>query len=183
MVGSLTGPLGRCGSGSQCNLGGASREGPWRVTSRPFRRLGNAGRLPRLRRGAELLRRRDHAQIAELAAACRRSVTAHVDAWVAASIAAKGWNRFPAATAEEWASGPVPVARYLHQLEHLHRSLQHGRPPELPALGGDRYRVPPSPGRADGLLLRGLRITLHGTPGARVQPPSRRCARPICSRW
>ncbi|MCU0863959.1 MAG: hypothetical protein MUC36_09215 [Planctomycetes bacterium] len=130
--------------------------------------------LTRLRRGAAALQQREPGQVADLIAACRRSLAASVDAWVAASVAAKGWGGFAAALAEEWASGPVPVARSLHQLEHLHRELHAGRLPGLQTIGVDRHRLPPSPGLADRLLLPGLRVLLQAAPGARITAPRRR---------
>jgi hypothetical protein len=130
--------------------------------------------LTRLRRGAAALHHRSPGQVADLVAACRRSLAAVVEDWVATSVAAKVWGGFAAAMAEEWASGPVPVARSLHQLEHLHRELHAGRLPVLHAIGVDRHRLPPSPGLADRLLLPGLRVWLHAVPGARINAPLRR---------
>ncbi|MBL8755317.1 MAG: aldehyde dehydrogenase [Planctomycetes bacterium] len=54
------------------------------------------------------------------AAACldalRTSLLGAADAWVETSLAAKGWTDVPHARAEEWASGPLPVARFLARL-------------------------------------------------------------------
>ncbi|MCC7397845.1 MAG: aldehyde dehydrogenase [Planctomycetes bacterium] len=58
----------------------------------------------------------------------RQSLDHVADELVAAGAAAKGWSDLPHATAEEWASGPLPVARFLVALAASCR----GRAPRVP---------------------------------------------------
>ena len=111
-----------------------------------------AAALPQLAAGAAGLRQRDHNHLAKLLAGCRRSVAGAAEGWVEASVAAKGWQALPAARAEEWASGPVPVARFLHLLHDLQRSLAAGRLPRLHRLAPARvpsWSALPAPGCVD----------------------------------
>lgn len=77
-------------------------------------------------------------------------LAASADDWVAASCAAKGWSAIPHALAEEWASGPLPVARFL-----AHLATRGAAKP--PATNTPVLAVPPIPGRCEGLALRGHR--------------------------
>jgi len=139
-----------------------------------------AAALPQLVAAAAALRRREHAHLADLLAACRRSVAATAATWVEASVAAKGWQAVPAACAEEWASGPLPVARFLHLLHDLHRNLAGGRLPQLHRLaqhasaGAPSWSALPAPGLQDPLLLAGYRATLVGDETTQQHEPARR---------
>lgn len=121
----------------------------------------------------------EHARIADLAAAVRRSAAGAAEGWIAASRAAKGWTGLPASLGEEWATGPLPVARFLHLVERLHRDLHRSRAPapqRLPqpaADGSARWSVPAAPGLADPLLLRGIHAELHTAPDAAPSAPAR----------
>ncbi len=133
----------------------------------------SAGELARLAAAGESLPQREANAFARLAAACRRSVTAHADAWVAASQRAKGWQDQPHAAAEEWASGPLPVARFLALLEARYRDLASGRD-RAPLQRGDHFLTLPAAGLADGLLLRGYRAELIGDAGSTAHRPHHR---------
>lgn len=132
--------------------------------------------LTSLAAAAEALRRCDHAHLANLLAACRRSVEAAAPAWVEASTRAKGWSAIAGATAEEWTSGPLPVARFLHLLQDLHTGLAAGRlPPARPHPEHPHaWAALPARGLADPLLLAGYRATLHGEPSTAQREPARR---------
>lgn len=82
----------------------------------------------------------------ELAAACMASTAAIADEWVTASLASKGWTAVPHALAEEWGSGPLPVARFLAHLAARGRE----RHATLPS---GRSAIPPLVGRCDRLAL------------------------------
>lgn len=94
-------------------------------------------------------------------AALRRTVAEHADAWVDASLRAKGWAAVSHARAEEWASGPLPVARWLAQLALA--------PPRAAAPGAVlRAR---SLSRTDAVLLAGHRAAIHvDAPAAHEAP-------------
>lgn len=121
--------------------------------------------LPRLRRAATALRRRDHDDLAALADACGASVMAAGDPWVAASVEAKGWGEVPTAAAEEWGSGPLPVARLLRLCAQFHAARARGAPfpphAARPGPNGTRvFEALPADGLGDRLLLRGYRAQL-----------------------
>lgn len=128
-----------------------------------------------LRRAAAALPERGHGNLAALARACMRTVGAVADEWVATSRAAKGWTRVAANAAEEWASGPLPVARLLRLLaqrhDHLAQDLPFGPRPR-PGLGdGAReFDLLPAAGLGDALLLRGYRARLCADAGTRPTP-------------
>lgn len=131
--------------------------------------------LAPLAEAAQNLRRRNHAHLAGLLAACRRSVDAAAPAWVEASTRAKGWSGIDAATAEEWTSGPLPVARFLHLLQDLHEGLAAGRLPRARPhpQHPHAWAALPARGLADPLLLAGYRATLYGEPGTTQHEPPR----------
>lgn len=89
----------------------------------------------------------------------RRSLDLVADSLVAASVAAKGWADLPHAAAEEWASGPLPVARYCIAVA----ATMRGRAPQVwfdrLLLRGHRAQVEvqamasPGPARDGGLAL------------------------------
>ncbi|HEX6812449.1 MAG TPA: aldehyde dehydrogenase family protein [Planctomycetota bacterium] len=86
-----------------------------------------------------------------LLAELRASVASCVEEWVGRSVDAKGWRGVPGAVAEEWASGPLPVARFL---AHLHASRAAPRDAVRP-----RAQIPARiPGLGDAVLLRGHRV-------------------------
>src|SRR5262245_32251538 len=87
----------------------------------------------------------------DVLAALRASVAQSADAWVQHSVEAKGWRDVRGAFAEEWASGPLPVARFLARL-HTRDAAANGT-----------HRIP---GLGDGLLLRGYRVHVHAAPGS-----------------
>jgi hypothetical protein len=91
----------------------------------------------------------------DVLAALRASVAQHADAWVRRSVAAKGWRDVRDAFAEEWASGPLPVARFL---AHLHTR---------DAAAPGTHRIP---GLGDALLLRGYRVQVHATRTGAASP-------------
>ena len=91
----------------------------------------------------------------EVLQALRASVARVADAWVQLGVEAKGWRDVRGAFAEEWASGPLPVARFL---AHLHMRE---------AAAGGTHRIP---GLGDGLLLRGYRVHVHATRGGAAAP-------------
>lgn len=128
------------------------------------------GALQGLAAAGAALVARDAVFFAQLAAACRRSVAASADAWVAASVRSKGWQDHPHALAEEWASGPLPVARLLALLEQRFRDLARGHD-HPPRRRGDRFEALPARGLADGLVLRGHRAELVGDATTRAHAP------------
>jgi hypothetical protein len=91
----------------------------------------------------------------EVLAALRASVAQVADAWVQRSVEAKGWRDVRGAFAEEWASGPLPVARFL---AHLHAR---------DAAASSTHRIP---GLGDGVLMRGYRVHVHAAPGGATPP-------------
>ncbi len=95
----------------------------------------------------------------------RRSVAGNADQWVQRSVASKAWNDVPHAEAEEWASGPLPVARFL---AHLHSPRAAPR-----AVTGraDVRALRGIPGLRDALLLRGCRARIHVADGERAAAP------------
>jgi len=132
-----------------------------------------------LRAGAVALRARSHAELAALIGRCRRSVELAADAWVEASLLAKGWSAVSHARAEEWASGPLPVARFLHALHDLQRGLAAGHLPRLrprPVARGTpvAFDALPAPGLGDALLLAGHRARVE-CPADVVQREPERC--------
>ncbi|HZN38945.1 MAG TPA: aldehyde dehydrogenase family protein [Planctomycetota bacterium] len=90
---------------------------------------------------------------ADVLAALRASVAQRADAWVQRSVEAKGWRDVRGAFAEEWASGPLPVARFL---AHLNSGESARGADQIP------WRIP---GLGDRLLLRGYRVRVHVAPG------------------
>jgi aldehyde dehydrogenase (NAD(P)+) len=134
--------------------------------------------VPLLRRAAATLPGRSQAELAELARACCGSLAAVADEWVAASRQAKGWTRVPHAEAEEWGSGPLPVARLLQLCGQHHRQLARGRAPAPrrrrgSADGTTGLDVLPAAGLGDALLLRGHRARLVLASPAPATPPPR----------
>ena len=101
---------------------------------------------------------------AQLLRALRTSVAAVADEWAARSTAAKGWQRVPHALAEEWASGPLPVARFLARLAWSPPPVA-SPPVAHTAAGLAVYAVPPIPRLGDGLAMRGYRAFIHAEPG------------------
>ncbi len=94
----------------------------------------------------------------------RASLAAVADDWVAASVASKGWREVPHAAAEEWASGPLAVARYLARLALPPQPLA-----DLGPFADGCRRVAPPRLAGDGLLLFGHHATLHLDP---TPPPT-----------
>ncbi|MBX3463049.1 MAG: aldehyde dehydrogenase family protein [Planctomycetes bacterium] len=129
--------------------------------------------LSALRRAARGLGDRPHAERAALALRCGHRVAAVADDWVAASRAAKGWTALAATAAEEWASGPLPVARFLRLLARREQDLARGRPPQPAAAAGSHLDVLPAAGLGDRWLLRGVRARL-----VYPDPPAPRPTRP-----
>jgi hypothetical protein len=103
----------------------------------------------------------------------RASLAAVADAWVATSLAAKGWTDVPHARAEEWASGPLPVARFLARLA-MGNSLG---PPRGTTADGSTIHAAPTLPCGDRVLLFGHRAELHLVPdrGAPTTPPGGAC--------
>lgn len=97
----------------------------------------------------------------------RASIAAAADDWVRCSVAAKGWRDVPHAEAEEWASGPLPVARLLAH-------LQAPRPPAAPAPGSGVRALRPVARLADPLLLRGHRAHIQVAADERPAPAPQR---------
>ncbi len=138
-----------------------------------------ADAIVRLRRGGDAWARRSHADLADLAGACRRSLATELGAFVDASVAAKGAHTVPGATMEELASGPLPIARFLALVEGLHRGLQRGELPalrRLPRTADDvqAFSAMPAPGLGDRLLLSGCRASIETDEAASPAPPPRR---------
>ena len=137
------------------------------------------GAVPRLAKGAAALSGMDHAQLAALVQACRSAMFAVASDWVEAGVSSKGWQTIPVSPAEEWLSGPLPVARLLHLLQGLHTDLAQGRLPRLAPLptpapdGLARWNTLPARGLADPLLLRGHEAHLHAPPEAQQTAPGR----------
>lgn len=134
--------------------------------------------LRRLHAAAKAWRQRSDHDLAELAAACRRSLEATADEWAVASVRAKQWQHQPHALAEEWGSGPLPVARFLLLLERLHRQLATGRMPPLhagPSADPNRRSLSalPTLGWADRLLLPGVSAHIDVAADASQQQPER----------
>ena len=132
-----------------------------------------------LRSGAAALARHSHAELAVLIGQCRQSVATAADAWVEASLAAKGWSLLPHARAEEWASGPLPVARFLHLLHDLQHGLAAGHLPRLRPVANARdttasFAAMPAGRLRDGLLLAGHRARID-CPIDVVQREPQRC--------
>ena len=115
----------------------------------------------RLQQAAAALPARSHAELAALANACCRSVAAVADDWVATSRAAKGWTALADSTAEEWGSGPVPVARFLRLVVQRCTALARGEMPTGAAADGTTQATVPARGLGDRLLLRGVRAQLE----------------------
>ncbi|MFY9341885.1 MAG: aldehyde dehydrogenase family protein [Planctomycetota bacterium] len=92
------------------------------------------------------------------------SLRGAADDWVAASAASKGWRHLPGVLAEEWASGPLPVARFL---ACLHARLARREPalgPAEPVPGAPdlvRHRVLPLRAIHDPLLLHNHGAEIH----------------------
>ncbi|MEO6594631.1 MAG: aldehyde dehydrogenase family protein [Planctomycetota bacterium] len=139
-----------------------------------------AAGLPHLLRAATSLRQNTHAQLRDLLDACQHSVAAAAELWVETSVLAKGWRDHPHSRAEEWASGPLPVARFLSLLRTLQHHLVAGRLPELrrvatePGAKGTMFDALPAHGLADPLLLRGYRARLECTEPNEPREPARR---------
>lgn len=137
-----------------------------------------ADEVQRLLRSAGAWRARSHRDVAGLAAACRRALGEVADAWVAASSHAKGWAHVPESAAEEWLSGPLPVARFLALVQQLHEALADGRLPPLRALpaptGQSAFAGLPARGLGDPLLLAGVRARITCDGAVAPTPPPRR---------
>lgn len=106
----------------------------------------------RLANAAAAWRTKSHDDRAALAKACRRSLFAVADELVAASVAAKGWTTIAASEAEEWISGPLPVARFLACVQRMHEAFANGRLPSLAFAAGS--------------LLAGCRVRVDGANSA-----------------
>lgn len=135
-----------------------------------------ADTVPRLSRGAAAWRTRSHRDLAALAADCRRALGAAAEALVAASRVSKGWLDVAASAAEEWISGPLPVARFLFLVQRLHERLASGRlpAPRLVRRSADEavWSALPAPGLCDRLLLAGCSAQVHTAPDAGpIAPP------------
>lgn len=128
----------------------------------------NDGEFGALAAAAERLRRGGPPFANELLRACRRCVMASCEAWVAASVAAKGWQDVRGAVAEEWASGPLPVARLLAVLSQRQQPHQHRH--------GAHRVVVPTTGLGDRLLLRGYRAQCFGDDAPTSAPADERIA-------
>lgn len=121
-----------------------------------------------LRDAAGALGALDAGRTASLVDALRRRLAAVADDWVAQSVAAKGWQDLPDAIGEEWASGPLAVARFLAVLAHRLDAAARGAPGLAMATdrdAGTRHRLRGVPGLCDALLLRGIEVVLHTRPG------------------
>ncbi len=96
-------------------------------------------------------------------AALRRSVEANAEDWVAASLVAKGWQHLPHAHAEEWASGPLPVARFLVRLQQFvdREATQVAPEPGRTADGDTVLAAHRLRGIGDRLTLQPYRTTVH----------------------
>jgi len=129
--------------------------------------------LAALRAGATADRTRTFAARADLAATCLRRLDAHADRWVAAACAAKGIDLATPAAADEWAGGPLPVARQLRCLLHTMRSLARGRLPPLHSEPGTGHVRAAPRGLLDRLALPGYRAVVEVEPGPlQHEPPS-----------
>lgn len=134
--------------------------------------------LAALQRGQTRWATRSFADRVELLAECQRTLAAHAGAWVAASCAAKLATGLPHVIAEEWASGPLPVARHLSLLRSMHADLAQGRLPSLPGPAKsirDGAIVPALPIATlrDRWLLRGHTAQVRVGPGPLQREPSR----------
>jgi hypothetical protein len=135
--------------------------------------------LPRLGTAAAALRGMEPARLAGLLADCRRTLEATAADWVETSVRRKGWQTIAVARAEEWISGPLPVARLLHLLHDLHAGLALGHLPRLVRLptpapdGLASWSALPAKGLADPLLLFGYRARLDAPTEAQQTAPER----------
>jgi len=114
----------------------------------------------RLVDGAAAWRTRAHADLAVLARSCRAALFEAADELVAASVVAKGWRDVPASPAEEWISGPLPVARFLRCAQRMHEAFAAGRAPSLAFAAGS--------------LLAGCRVRVDRTNDAPLAQPEPR---------
>lgn len=96
----------------------------------------------------------------------RRSLADAAEAWVEASLRSKGWTDVPHARAEEWASGPLPVARFVARLA---RSAAGATTPCGSFVDGSRVHAVRGLGGGDSLLLFGHRAEVHAAP--ELPPP------------
>lgn len=113
---------------------------------------------------------------AALLAELRGAVAQVADEWVERGAAAKGWQALPEAAGEEWASGPLPVARFLAALADRFAAARSGAPDAAPierrADGATRYRLGGVRGLCDPVLLRGIDAVLHAGPGSAATDPA-----------
>ena len=101
--------------------------------------------------------------------ALRRTLADAAEAWVEASLRSKGWASIPHARAEEWASGPLPVARFVARLA---RGDRPGIGPRGRFVDGSRVHAVHSLGGGDSLLLFGHRAEVHEDPAAPLPTPT-----------
>lgn len=131
--------------------------------------------LSDLQRGRQQDRTRTFGQRRELARACLRTLSGQMDEWVLRSARAKQLPTGSDLVAEEWLSGPLPVARYLRFLSHTLDSLARGSLPPLtlPPTGTEQpRRVRAAPyGWLDRLVLPGYRGAVEVGPGPIQQEP------------
>lgn len=118
---------------------------------------------------------RDYEAQLHLLQQCRQTLGGCGEAWVEATAAPRGLGADSPLRAQEWANGPVAVARLLACLEATFTDLARGALPALPPLaaaGLERLSLPPVAGLADRLLFRGYSAAVMMAPDtAQQQPP------------
>ena len=131
--------------------------------------------LDELQRGRDQDRTRTFSQRRDLARACLRTVSEQMHEWVLRSARAKQLPAGSDLVAEEWLSGPLPVARYLRFLSHSLDSLSRGSLPRLhlaPTGPEQPRRVRAAPyGWLDRLVLPGYQAAVEVGPGPLQQEP------------
>ncbi len=125
--------------------------------------------------GVQADRTRTFAGRADLLQACLLRLDADAETWVAAGCAAKGVDPGSPAVADEWANGPLAVARHLRSLHTMARGLAAGRLPSVRCARGHAARIVATPrGLVDHLSMPGYRAVVDVEPDQPLQiaPPA-----------
>lgn len=138
--------------------------------------------VAKLRAAANSWRSRSDHEFAALLANCAQSLFAAAPELCSESALAKWGASTDAYLAEEWASGPLPVARFLRLLHGQRQQVAAGRTssPSLLAVpwlqprdGEVACAALPASGVFDRLLFRGYHAEVHGRAGSLEQPRRR----------
>lgn len=114
-----------------------------------------------LQRGVAVDRGRTFAARAELLAACAHRLAAHAATWVDQARHGKRIAADSPAVADEWANGPLVIARLLREQVALCRGLARGRLPSVRRVGNEVTAAPR--GLCDRLALPGYRAVTEVT--------------------